>query len=410
MVRGVAQAAERLRQTGRFVDVLEGYWKGEPSLRQVLRLTHSSDVTVIPFFLMSGYLTETVFPRELGLGFQGNVPPRGVARILGGHSVRYLPPVGLHPALAQVVLAVLERSGVTPQDRISTTLVLVGQAAEPHLAALRPHFAEVHLVLPQALPTADWWAQVGGERQVIVPFVQGPHSWKEQLNAPDQTTELPPLSLAPEMSDVILSMLDATEISTGGDIERSSQEAWTALSARVQPTLRLGEVLITAVQGVYEVRHMLDEGRLTAELQTVVTPEGLREMSALDDAGHFRPLRTRRDLPRGWRAVLSEEDLPLGLHLLYPSAAEDAYAHSQHALRYTPWPSTARRQTGSFAKVQRASEDQVAQAVRQVCSGCLRTPLWAGQTLNQTFLSGVPGGIPCAEACMYLLSEVRDSL
>lgn len=405
----MAQAAERLRQTGRFGDVLEGYWKGEPSLRQVLRLTHSSDVTVIPFFLMAGYLTETVLPRELGLGFQGTVPPGGVARVLGGRSVRYLPPPGTHPALTETVLAVLERYGLTAQERPGTALILVGQAGEAHVTSLRPHFAEVHLVSPQTPLAADWWAGVGGTRQVILPFVQG-KDWKTRLGAPEAVSEVPPLGLAPELADVILTMLDETEIHADGDAERSSQEAWTTLEGRIQPALRVGEVLVTATHGVYEVRHMLDEGRATAELQTVVTPEGLREMTALDDAGHFRPLRTRRDLPRGWRAVLSAEDLPLGLHLLYPSAAEDAYAHSQHALRYTPWPSTARRQTGSFAKVQRANDDQVTQAVRQVCSGCLRTPLWAGQTLSQTFLSGVPGGIPCAEACMYLLTEVRDSL
>ena len=35
--------------------------------------------------------------------------------------------------------------------------------------------------------------------------------------------------------------------------------------------------------------------------------------------------------------------------------------------------------------------------------------LWGGEDV-QTVLTGVPGGIPCAEACTYLIAEVRDHL
>ena len=72
--------------------------------------------------------------------------------------------------------------------------------------------------------------------------------------------------------------------------------------------------------------------------------------------------------------------------------------------------STARRQTGTLARVQRATPDQVDAVAAQVCASCLRTRLWAGHTLGQTIFSGVPGGLPCAEACTVLLAAVRDEV
>lgn len=46
--------AELIRARGLFDEVIEGYWKEEPSLRQVLRTTASTDVTVIPMFISEG--------------------------------------------------------------------------------------------------------------------------------------------------------------------------------------------------------------------------------------------------------------------------------------------------------------------------------------------------------------------
>ncbi|MHA0033427.1 CbiX/SirB N-terminal domain-containing protein [Deinococcus sp. PESE-38] len=98
--RATQQVAEALRGRGLggqlpYDEVLEGYWQQEPGLRQVLRTVAHSDVTVVPVFLSEGYVTETVLPRELGLGHQGPVPPGGVVRVLGaarcaipGHSAR----------------------------------------------------------------------------------------------------------------------------------------------------------------------------------------------------------------------------------------------------------------------------------------------------------------------------------
>lgn len=431
------RAAEALRGRGAFSDVVEGYWQQEPSLRQVLRTTTSTDVTVVPMFLTDGYLTETVLPRELGLGFQGEVPEGGVARVLGGRSVRYTRPYGTHPAMQEVILARAQEAlaGHSPQQ---ATLVLVGQTApghtgsetalHTHAAALRERglFADVQPLLldsPASLDSPAWQAlqaltRTEGTRVVVVPFFPSEQArsyrWLQEHLGGRNVALSAPVGTHPGVADVLLQLVEAGR--PGGDLDQTHSEAWQTLLSQLQQPgaaqrgLRLGEVLIRPLHGVYDLRHMLDEGRASGDLQTVVTPEGLRDLTAHDDAGHYRPVRTWRTLPRGWRAVLSQADLPLALHLLYPAAVEETSAYRQHNLHCTPWPSTARRQTGSFAKVQRATPQQVEAVTARVCASCLRTPLWAGKTLGQTFLDGVPGGLPCAEACMALVASVRDEL
>ena len=123
--------AELIRARGLFDEVIEGYWKEEPSLRQVLRTTASTDVTVIPMFISEGYFTETVIPRELGLGHQGPVPPEGIARVIGGRTVRYTLPYGVHPGMADVIVArareVLPELGPDgPVDGVETALIVLG--------------------------------------------------------------------------------------------------------------------------------------------------------------------------------------------------------------------------------------------------------------------------------------------
>ncbi|WP_341765366.1 CbiX/SirB N-terminal domain-containing protein [Deinococcus radiodurans] len=71
----VRRHARAVRAQGLFDEVLEGSWKEEPSLRQLLRLARFRDVTVVPLFVSEGYFTGTVIPRELGFEWRGPVPP-----------------------------------------------------------------------------------------------------------------------------------------------------------------------------------------------------------------------------------------------------------------------------------------------------------------------------------------------
>lgn len=418
----VYRLAEAVRARGVFGEVVEAFWKEDPALRQVLRTTASTDVTVVPVFVSEGYFTETVIPRELGLGHQGPVPPEGVARVLGSRTVRYTRPYGAHPAMEGVILA--RAAEVLPEaEWRSAALVLPGprrsrsegdearrRMTDAHAERLRGRglFAEVH-----ALPSDEWPAVVQARQVVVVPFF-APAS-EEAAPPPLEGRTVhhaAPVGTHPGVADIVLQL--AGEVAgpgqPEGDLERAHHAAWAAVRELTRQTARIGEVLIAPQGGVFELRHVHDEGLPGFELQTHVTPEGLRDHLRVDDRGHHRPVRTYRTLRRGWRAVLHESELRRALHDLYPAVTEEAYAHGCFTLRPTPWPTTARRQTGLNARVGRAAPELVERVSREVCGPCLKTRLWAGEKLTRTFLDGVPGGMPCAEACTVLITRVREGL
>ncbi len=438
----VYRYAELLRGRGLFDEVVEGYWKEEPSLRQVLRTTASTDVTVIPMFISEGYFTETVIPRELGLGHQGPVPPEGVARVLGGRTVRYTLPYGVHPGMGDVILA-RAREALPDLNAEDTALIVLGHGTTRNENSNRVIygnadrlrdsglFAEVHaLFLDEEPKVGTWPDRVKAPRVVVVPFFasEGWHTLEtipEDMGLTGEVTEFPenphgaqtvyyarPVGTHPAVADVVLHLAEEARGASerGGDEERAHAEAWKAFLALARRGTRLGEAMVTPHAGMFELRHALDEGRPADDLTTAVTPEGLRDLTRRDEGGHHRPVHTLRNLPRGWRAVLSEADLPRGIHYLYPAVVEEGYAQHCHSLHATPWPTTARRQTGIYAKVTRATPEQVEDVAKDVCGGCLKTRLWAGEKLPRTFFSGVPGAIPCAEACTYLIAEVREEV
>jgi sirohydrochlorin cobaltochelatase len=434
--------ADLLRSKGLFDEVVEGYWKEEPSLRQVLRTAHYTDVTVIPMFISEGYFTETVIPREMGLGHQGPVPPQGVARTIGGRTVRYTLPYGVHPRMAEVILERAREAypGLNPAD---TALIVLGHGTTrnensnkivyQNAERMREsgQFAEVHALFLDEVPKVTGWQEhVKAPNVVLVPFFasEGWHTLEtipEDIGLTGEVTVFEdgphgtqtvyyskPVGTHPAVTEVIVQLAEDARgaAAQGGDVDRSHQEAWDAFMRLANNTARVGEVIVRPAEGMFEIRHALDEGRANDSLTTLVTPEGLRDQVRLDEKGEFRPVHTLRNLPRGWRAVLSEGDLRRAVHLLYPAVIEESYAHHHHALRCTPWNATARRQTGIYAKVQKASSVQVEHVARDVCGGCLKTRLWAGEPLHQTFFSGVPGAIPCAEACTLLVAELREEV
>lgn len=438
----VYRYAELIRERGLFDEVVEGYWKEEPSLRQVLKTTRSTDVTVIPMFISEGYFTETVIPRELGLGHQGPVPPEGIARVLGRRTVRYTLPYGVHPDMTNVILD-RAREALPDLSADDTALIVLGHGTtrnensnrviyrNAELLRASGDFAEVHALFLDEHPKVGTWPEVvHAPRVVVVPFFasEGWHTLEtipEDMGLTGEVTEFPanphgpqtvyyakPVGTHASVADVILHLAQEARGASpaGGDEDRGHAEAWAAFLALARGGTRVGEALITPHAGMFELRHMLDEGRPTGDLTTVVTPEGLRDLTRRDEGGHHRPVHTFRTLPRGWRAVLSEADLPRGMHYLYPAVVEEGYAHHCHTLRATPWPTTARRQTGIYAKVRRATPEQVEEVARDVCSRCLKTRLWAGERLPGTFFSGIPGAIPCSEACTYFIAETREEV
>jgi sirohydrochlorin cobaltochelatase len=65
----------------------------------------------VPVFISTGYFTEQVIPREMGLA--------GPVTAVNGKTVRYASPIGAHPALARVILQRAEEAGATGQEALA---------------------------------------------------------------------------------------------------------------------------------------------------------------------------------------------------------------------------------------------------------------------------------------------------
>src|SRR5271170_1851582 len=90
------QHAEEIRRRAIFAEVHVAFWKEEPNFRQALRQTNRRRVYVVPNFISSGYFTEQIIPRELGL--------QGPITRLGEQEIFYCQPVGLHPSMMEALL------------------------------------------------------------------------------------------------------------------------------------------------------------------------------------------------------------------------------------------------------------------------------------------------------------------
>jgi len=118
----VYEHARRIRDTGGFDEVVECFWKEEPSMRHVLDTVESEDVYVVPAFISEGYFTQQVIPRELGL--------EGPVTTKGDKTVHYAGPLGTFEGMADVIL---ERTDDLMRGRETsgrTALVLLGHGTD----------------------------------------------------------------------------------------------------------------------------------------------------------------------------------------------------------------------------------------------------------------------------------------
>lgn len=121
----VYEHAERIRRDspGEFDEVVECFWKEEPSMRHVLDTVESDEVCVVPAFISEGYFTQQVIPRELGL--DGPITEKG------GKTIRYAGPLGTFEQMADVILERIEdlmRGKEVSEGR--TALVLLGHGTD----------------------------------------------------------------------------------------------------------------------------------------------------------------------------------------------------------------------------------------------------------------------------------------
>ncbi|MGI8925543.1 MAG: CbiX/SirB N-terminal domain-containing protein [Tepidiformaceae bacterium] len=167
----IYQHARRLRESGEFAEVRTAFWKEEPSLSRALDGCIAGDVTVVPVFISSGYFTNEVIPREMGLS--------GCVSAIRGKRVRYTAPIGAHPALADVIVQRARDIGATSADALA--VLGHGTPRNPdsernvYLQAERVRamglFAEVTTVFMDQEPNMrDVFALVGQPSVVMVPL------------------------------------------------------------------------------------------------------------------------------------------------------------------------------------------------------------------------------------------------
>jgi sirohydrochlorin cobaltochelatase len=134
--------ADTIREAGVFDEVKTGFWKEEPSFREVLRTVESDEVYVVPLFISEGYFTEEVIPRELRLEGWGadawdsdGTSATHATFEAGdvGKTIHYCGPVGTHDAMSDVIIRRAEAVTGDPDldgDGEGYALAVVGHGTE----------------------------------------------------------------------------------------------------------------------------------------------------------------------------------------------------------------------------------------------------------------------------------------
>jgi sirohydrochlorin cobaltochelatase len=179
------QHADEISRREIFAEVYCGFWKEEPSLREILRMVECDDIYVVPNFISEGYFTETIIPRELELG--------GAITCRSGKTIKYCEPVGNDPRMIDLLLhRAREAAPNVPPDKASLLIVGHGtslsqksaEAAQHQVAAIRERrlYAEVYQAYMEEAPfVADWRKNTTQAKVVVVPFfiADGLHSYQD---------------------------------------------------------------------------------------------------------------------------------------------------------------------------------------------------------------------------------------
>ncbi len=172
--KAVLSHTEALEKTGLFKKVLCAFWKEPPFLKDLRDRIGEEKVYIVPVLASQGQITETVFPRELGLTDSKT------------DNFVLCAPVGIHPKISQSVaeraLALAEALEIRPSE---TSLILVGHGSgsgHPGSAlqteAVAKHalkhgaFKEVKTAyLEQAPRIEDWATETSGRNVIVIPFM-----------------------------------------------------------------------------------------------------------------------------------------------------------------------------------------------------------------------------------------------
>jgi sirohydrochlorin cobaltochelatase len=231
------QHADELRRRKIFAQVLECFWKLEPSIAGVLRGVFAPRVFIVPLFISEGYFTEEVIPRELGFCSKGET---GFARVQrrDRQILYYCGPVGTHDSMTQVLLArakeIAEKHPFPRAPRASETALFIAghgtsnnensrKAIERQVELIRAmnQYAEVHPVFMEEEPRiGECYKMAQSQKIVMVPFFisDGLHSYED----------IPVMLGEPER--VVRERLKSGQPTWRNPTERNGKRVWYAAS------------------------------------------------------------------------------------------------------------------------------------------------------------------------------------
>jgi sirohydrochlorin cobaltochelatase len=444
------QHAEEIRRRGTFAEVQVAFWKEEPNFGQALRQTSCRQVYVVPNFISSGYFTEQIIPRELGL--------TGPVTRTKDHEIFYCEPVGLHASMTEALLQraqeVVAASAESISDPAKTAcLFICGHGTsfndnstkiiheQAQLIRARGLYADCQPVLMEQKPfVKEWRTLTDCPDVIVVPFFisDGLHSFEDipvllglTHNVREKAFANPhregvrrlwyatAIGTEKSVADVILAQVhqfqdEHREIKSTDGASTSPPDADRNLDrmlpAGTEPW-KLGEVVVRRGEnGSFQLMHEADREVDPVNLHPLNSEEDLRELIRLDADGNFRPLRAAPNLRRGWIFyALDRQRLQLAFDYLYPAALANALLRlPPEALPVIPWNQTAERQTGRFRIVREIDDTAILDLVADICQpGCLKKRLWppASQSI-ETEAREIP--ILCPEACNYLIGKARE--
>ena len=445
------QHAEEIRRRDVFAEVHVAFWKEEPNFRQALRQTRRRQVYAVPNFISSGYFTEQIIPRELGLA--------GPVTRLRDQDIFYCQPVGLNPEMTEALLRrageVVAASAETIPDPAKTACLFIcghgtslndnsTKIIHEQAEAIRARglYADCQPALMEQRPfVKDWRTLTDCPDVVVVPFFisDGLHSFedipvllglthniKEQgFTNPHREKErrlwyATAIGTEAFMADVILAQVrqfqnEHLETRNLGDALGDGPAISEELSQFMEHTpspWKIGEIVIRpTVEDSFHLLHRDDLECNPASLRILPSPEDLRELIRLDREGNFRPLRAASNLRRGWLLHAPDpRSLQLAFDYLYPAELANWTLWRQGDLLTTPWRETAERQSGRFRVVREMDDAAVLDLVAKVCQPeCLKRPLWspASHALHAES-NEIP--LPCPEACNFLVGKAREKL
>jgi sirohydrochlorin cobaltochelatase len=442
------QHADTIRRRRVFAEVHVGFWKEEPNFRQALRQASCRTVYVVPNFISSGYFTEQIIPRELGL--------TGPTSSVEGKTVHYCQPVGLNPAMTEVLLQrasnVVSASG-EPCDAKQTCLFICGHGTSMNdnstkiiheqagLIRALGLYADCQGVLMEQRPfVKDWRTLTPCLNVIVVPFFisDGLHSYEDipvllglthnmrekGFTNPHREGErrlwyASAIGTTHMIADVILesvAQFDADHFNEVNFSPSAPKDESTAQGIKrlfeSSPSVKIGQVIIKSTGDTSLIQHVDSPDLDMSEPRGPLTEDDWRTLVLRDQHGNFRPLRSAPNLlPGSWIIVLTRFEKLLSLiDHFYPAAIANWALWKRNELPVTPWHETAQRQTGRFRILRELGDSGVRELAAQVCDrGCLKRRLWSPCAQDA---SPVEDGIPllCPEACNYFVSKAREKL